>query len=119
MSQNKEAGSNAHLEQEKLNAQLLAAKEEGNKKAANVKKLEAEIVRLNTVISQYKESNAEQQNSLKELSFELKQAEEAKQMETDESEGLRFELENLKIQFVNLKKSIEPHLARLKEIRSR
>ena len=76
-------------------------------------------MRLNTVISQYKDSNAEQQNSLKELSFELRQAEEAKQMATDESEGLRFELENLKIQFANLKKSIEPHLARLKEIRSR
>ena len=119
MSQNKEAGSNAHLEQEKLNAQLQAAKEQNVKGAETDAKNKAEIVRLNTAISQYKDSNAEQQISLKELSFELKQAEEAKQMATDESEGLRFELENLKIQFANLKKSIEPHLARLKEIRSR
>jgi chromosome segregation ATPase len=106
--------SNARLEIEKLKIQMHTSSEGDVRKAETIKKLQAEIERLKS----YEARSAAQQVHIQELEPLLSREKTETQNALDKSAALKVELLQAQLALEKIKKSIEPHLARLKEIRS-
>jgi hypothetical protein len=105
---------NARLEIEKLKSQMHTSSGGDVRKAEKIKKLQSEIERLKC----YEARSAAQQVHIQKLEPLLSSEKAETQNALDKSAALKVELLQAQLELDKIKKSIEPHLARLKEIRS-